>query len=88
MSQQTDRQTFGDLGTSCQQIDETDEVSELLNVSLKSQDLFSSLSRLVHDAGQLVVVLHHVLHHIRLIALQSQAKSFYLDDGIQQIQVL
>ena len=60
----------------------------MLYVCLESEDLFSSLSWLVHDARQLVVVLHHVFHHVRLVAFQGQPEPVHLHDGVQQVQVL
>jgi len=43
---------------------------------------------LVHDVGELVVVLHHVFHHVRLVTFQRQTETIDLDDGIQQIEVV
>ena len=71
-----------------QQVDEADEVAQLLYVRLQREDLFAVLAWLVHDAGQLVVVLHHVLHHVRLVALQRQPESLHLDDGVEQVEVV
>jgi len=67
-----------DLSARGEQVDQTDEVSQLSHVCLQSQDLFSGLARLIHDVSQLVVVLHDVLHDVSLIALQRQPQTLHL----------
>ena len=76
------------LGAGRQQIYEADEILEVIEAHLHRQYLLAALTRLIHDERQLVVVLHYVLHDIRLIAFERQAESFDLDDDVEKVEEL
>ena len=76
------------LSTRGQQVYEVDEVLELLRLLALHQHLLAVFLRLVKDIGQLLVVLHDVFHHIRLVALEGQTWPLHLHDDIEQVKEL
>lgn len=59
-----------------------------MSVRLLRQYSLADLTWLIHDVSEFVVILHHVLHDVRLVTFQRQTQTFNLDDGIQQVEVV
>lgn len=46
------------------------------------------LSRLVEHVGNLIIILHDVLHHVSLIPLQGKTQTLDLDYDIEEVEEL
>ena len=82
------------LSAGRQQVHEADVVPQVVEgVSPggrppRHQHLLPHLGRLVEDVGEARVVLHHELHHVRLVAFERQAEAVDAHDRVEQVEVL
>lgn len=76
---------ISNLSTSCQKVSKADEIFQVINVHLYRQYLLTIFPWLIHDVRQLVVILHHILHDVRLITLKSETQTLNFYNDIQQI---
>ena len=60
----------------------------MLGLLVLTQQFLAVFPRLVEDVGEFLVVLHDVLHHVRLVALEGETRPLHLHDDVEQVKEL
>ena len=60
----------------------------MLRLLVLTQQFLAVFAWLVEDVGELLVVLHDVLHHVRLVALEGESRPLHLHNDVEQVKEL